>query len=51
MASTPPTPEIPTDAPVDDPIPAPTDPIPPAPSDPVTSGMPAPAGDPLIEGP
>jgi hypothetical protein len=51
MASQPPTPEIPTDAPVDDPIPTPTDPVPAAPSDPVTSGAPAPAGDPLVEGP
>lgn len=50
MASQP-SPEIPTDAPVDDPIPTPTDPIPPAPTDPVTSGAPAPAGDPLVEGP
>jgi hypothetical protein len=51
MASQPPTPEIPSDVPIDDPIPEPTDPIPPAPSDPVTTGMPGPAGDPLIEGP
>jgi hypothetical protein len=36
MASQPPTPEIPTETPVDDPIPTPTDPIPPAPADPVT---------------
>jgi hypothetical protein len=47
MASQP-TPEIPTDAPVDDPIPTPTDPIPPIPTDPVTNGA---AGSPLIEGP
>ena len=47
MASQP-TPEIPTDAPVDDPIPTPTDPIPPVPTDPVTNGA---AGSPLIEGP
>ncbi len=51
MASQPPTPEIPTDVPIDDPIPTPTDPIPPAPSDPVTTQAPAPAGDPLVEGP
>jgi hypothetical protein len=48
MASQPPTPEIPTDVPVDDPIPTPTDPIPPIPTDPVTNGA---AGSPLIEGP
>jgi hypothetical protein len=47
MASQP-SPEIPTDAPVDDPIPTPTDPIPPIPTDPVTNGA---AGSPLIEGP
>jgi hypothetical protein len=47
MASQP-IPEIPTDAPVDDPIPTPTDPIPPIPTDPVTNGA---AGSPLIEGP
>ena len=47
MASQP-SPEIPTDAPVDDPIPTPTDPIPPIPTDPVTNGA---AGNPLIEGP
>jgi len=51
MASQPLTPEIPGDAPVDDPIPEPTDPIPPAPSDPVTTGAPAPAADPIVEGP
>ena len=51
MASQPATPELPTDAPLDDPIPTPTDPIPPAPSDPVTTQAPAPAGDPLVEGP
>jgi hypothetical protein len=51
MASQPPTPEIPTDVPIDDPIPTPIDPIPPAPSDPVTNQTPAPAGDPFIEGP
>ena len=50
MASQP-TPEIPLDAPVDNPPPTPTDPIPPTPSDPVVNGTPAPAGDPLIEGP
>lgn len=38
MASQPPTPEIPTDAPVDDLIPTPIDPIPPVPTDPVTNG-------------
>ena len=48
MASQPPPPEIPTDAPVDDPIPTPIDPIPPIPTDPVTNGA---AGSPLIEGP
>lgn len=48
MASQPPTPEIPTDAPVDDPIPTPVDPIPPVPTDPVTNGA---AGSALIEGP
>ena len=47
MASQP-SPEIPTDAPVDDPIPTPIDPIPPIPTDPVTNGA---AGSPLIEGP
>ena len=47
MASQP-SPEIPTDAPVDDPIPTPTDPIPPVPTDPVINGA---AGSPLIEGP
>ncbi|UAK26388.1 hypothetical protein [Sphingomonas nostoxanthinifaciens] len=36
MASQPLTPEIPTEAPMDDPIPTPTDPIPPEPSDPVS---------------
>jgi len=36
MASQPPVPEIPMDAPIDPPIPTPTDPIPPAPTDPVT---------------
>jgi hypothetical protein len=51
MASQPPTPEIPSDAPVDTPIPTPTDPVPPTPSDPVINQTPAPAGDPLIEGP
>lgn len=48
MASQPPTPEIPTDAPVDDPIPTPTDPIPPIPTDPVIDGA---AGSALFEGP
>ena len=48
MASQPPSPEIPTDLPIDEPIPEPADPIP---SEPVTTGAPAPAGDPLIEGP
>lgn len=47
MASQP-SPEIPTDAPVDDPIPTPTDPIPPIPTDPVTNGA---GGNPLTEGP
>jgi hypothetical protein len=51
MASQPPTPEIPGDLPVDDPVPTPADPVPPAPADPVTNQTPAPAGDPLIEGP
>jgi hypothetical protein len=45
MASQP-SPEIPTDAPIDDPIPTPTDPIPPTPSDPVV-GSP----NPYTEGP
>lgn len=49
MASQPPTPEIPADVPVDDPVPTPTDPVPARPSDPVIT--PAPAGDPMIEGP
>jgi len=35
MASQPPTPEVPAEAPVDDPLPSPQDPIPPEPSDPV----------------
>ncbi len=48
MASQPPTPEIPTDVPIDDPIPTPVDPIPLEPSDPVTNGA---GGDPLFEGP
>jgi hypothetical protein len=48
MASQPPTPEFPIDAPVDDPIPIPVDPIPPIPTDPVTNGA---AGSSLIEGP
>lgn len=51
MASQPPTPEIPSDDPIDNPIPTPTDPVPPVPSDPVVNQTPAPAGDPLIEGP
>jgi hypothetical protein len=51
MASQPPPPEIPADVPIDVPVPEPIDPIPPTPSDPVTTGAPAPAGDPLIEGP
>ena len=51
MASQPPVPEIPSDAPVDDPIPTPIDPIPVGLSDPVINQTPAPAGDPLIEGP
>ena len=51
MASQPPFPEIPSEVPLDKPVPTPTDPVPPAPSDPVTSGAPAPAGDPFIEGP
>jgi hypothetical protein len=46
MASQPPSPEIPTDVPIDDPVPTPTDPIPPMPSDPVV-GSP----DPFTEGP
>lgn len=49
MASQPPTPDIPAEVPVDDPIPSPTDPIPPNPSDPVED--PGAGGDPLIEGP
>jgi hypothetical protein len=36
MASQPPTPELPVDMPIDDPIPTPVDPVPVAPSDPVT---------------
>ncbi|HWI85801.1 MAG TPA: hypothetical protein VNT42_05685 [Sphingomonas sp.] len=48
MASQPPTPEIPTDLPIDEPAPMPTDPIPPTPTDPVTNGA---GGDPMIEGP
>ena len=48
MASQPPTPEIPTDAPVDVPIPTPTDPIPLTPTDPVIDGA---AGNALTEGP
>jgi len=51
MASQPPTPEIPTDVPADEPIPTPTDPVPPAPSDPVTTGAPAPAGSPPTHSP
>lgn len=48
MASQPPSPEIPTDLPIDAPVPTPTDPIPLAPSDPVTNGA---GGNPLTEGP
>ncbi len=47
MASQP-SPEIPTDLPIDDPVPTPTDPIPPAPSDPVIDGA---GGNPWVEGP
>ncbi|WP_162875655.1 hypothetical protein [Sphingomonas crusticola] len=48
MASQPPSPEIPTDLPIDEPVPTPVDPIPPVPSDPVINGA---AGSSLIEGP
>jgi hypothetical protein len=48
MASQPPSPDIPTDLPVDAPIPTPTDRIPPIPTDPVVDGA---GGSPLIEGP
>ena len=45
-------PEIPTDAPIDNPVPTPTDPIPPTPTDPVVNGgAPAPGAGSLTEGP
>lgn len=47
MASQP-SPEIPTDLPIDEPVPTPTDPIPPVPTDPVVEGA---GGSPWIEGP
>ena len=47
MASQP-SPDIPTDLPMDEPVPTPTDPIPPVPTDPVINGEP---GSALIEGP
>ena len=49
--ATQPNPEFPIDTPIDDPVPTPVDPIPLTPSDPVIGAVPAPAGDPLIEGP
>ena len=48
MASQP-TPDIPTDTPMDDPIPTPMDPIPPTPTDPVVGA--GAGGNPLFEGP
>jgi hypothetical protein len=48
MASQPPTPEIPTDVPIDNPVPTPTDPVPLTPTDPVIDGA---AGNALTEGP
>ncbi|MDO6416836.1 hypothetical protein Q4F19_20805 [Sphingomonas sp. BIUV-7] len=49
MASQPPGPDGPVPTPVDDPVPSPIDPVPLEPSDPVAN--PAPAGNPLYEGP
>ena len=47
MASQP-SPDIPTNLPIDEPVPTPTDPIPPVPTDPVVNGDP---GSAFIEGP
>jgi len=47
MASQP-SPDIPSDLPMDEPVPTPTDPIPPVPTDPVIDGA---AGSAMIEGP